>query len=199
MTALSEDHKPDLPDERERIEGAGMLVLPDVFRDPDALPGAEGSEENLVTIWKVVKSESDRLGVSRAFGDFDYKGNESLGPERQAVVCTPDIRVHARDRTRDMFLVLACDGVWDVMSNDQVGAFVTRAHGDISAAGDRAPEETLAEVGDRLLDECLRRGSRDNMSALIVSLGPSSSADGYRRAAVIRDATATKLFTDEAP
>lgn len=53
------------------------------------------------------------LAVSRSFGDYMYKKNESLPPEEQAVSCVPDITIHERTNT-DNYIVFACDGVWDV-------------------------------------------------------------------------------------
>jgi len=78
-----------------------------------------------------------------------------------------------------VYLILACDGVWDVMSNDDVGSYVASkaaelagwAGGGAEPTGGKAVEDgLLARVGDCLLRECLDRGSEDNMSALIVAL-----------------------------
>ena len=47
--------------------------------------------------------------MSRAIGDFEFKKNYALGPEKQAITADPDVTVH--DLTgEDEFLVLACDG-----------------------------------------------------------------------------------------
>ena len=62
------------------------------------------------------------LAVSRALGDFLYKAREGFGPEGQLVSCVPDVRTLARDPADD-FLILACDGVWEKVSNDQAAAF----------------------------------------------------------------------------
>lgn len=49
------------------------------------------------------------LALSRALGDFEFKKNYSLIPEKQIITADPDITVH--DITdEDEFLVLACDG-----------------------------------------------------------------------------------------
>lgn len=161
VKALSDDHKPDLEEEKARIETAGMEVKSITFEE-------DGNE---VTIHKVSMSDKDQLAVSRAFGDFEYKLNTTLGPEEQAVVAVADVRVHSREPNRDMYLVLACDGVFDVKSNDQVMEFVlhqVEVRKDIT-------DTVLPEVGDALLRECLNAGSKDNMTVIVAALSKELS------------------------
>ena len=49
--------------------------------------------------------------MSRALGDFEYKGSSALGPEQQMVTADPEITCHEIDE-EDEFLVLACDGLF---------------------------------------------------------------------------------------
>ena len=98
------------------------------------------------------------------------------------MVCTPDIAARERSYDEDMYLILACDGIWDVMSNDDVGEFVARrveerrgSSGD-DDDGVFLRGEVLARVGDELLAACLEAGSRDNMSVLIVAFPASGLA-----------------------
>ena len=165
VTPLSKDHKPNLELEQARIEKAGLSVTAETFMD-------KGEE---CTIHKVRLSGTDRLAVSRAFGDFEYKANGELAADEQAVVATPEIRIHARDKERDMYLVLACDGVWDVMSSDEVGDFVVK---NVQDAIEAEEEDILPQVGDMLVSECLKRGSMDNMTAVIVALSTAAEALG---------------------
>jgi len=58
------------------------------------------------------------------------------------------------------FVILACDGIWDVMTNEDVALFITQ----------RASINTLEEITSQLLDECLRRKSTDNMSVYIIKV-----------------------------
>jgi len=50
-----------------------------------------------------------RLALSRAIGDFGYKGNADLPPEEQMVTAFPDVVIHEVSDD-DEFLVIACDG-----------------------------------------------------------------------------------------
>ena len=90
--ALSEDHKPDNELERKRIEAAGGSV----------------SESRV----------NGNLALSRALGDFEYKLNKSKSYKEQMVTCLPEITKNERQRS-DKFVVIACDGIWDCLSNQQ--------------------------------------------------------------------------------
>jgi serine/threonine protein phosphatase PrpC len=63
--------------------------------------------------------------------------------------------------------ILACDGVWDVISNEEAAACV-RA----SRAGGAAPADAAAA----LIRECLERGSSDNMTAIVAILADEGAA-----------------------
>eukprot|EP00760_Papus_ankaliazontas_P002878 PhM_4_TR11312/c1_g1_i1/m.99429 len=97
------------------------------------------------------------LAVSRAFGDAPYK-TPGLPPAAQAVSVVPDYTTH-RIKAGD-FVVLACDGVFESnFTNEQVVAYVGKelaSHGDVALAT------------ARVIDEALRRGSKDNISCIIV-------------------------------
>lgn len=95
--ALTDDHKPENPEECARIERAGGFVA-----------------DNRVV---------GELAMSRAIGDFRYKLNPNLPFHEQLVIPVPDISVHERNRKNDYVLVVACDGVWDAMSNDEAAVF----------------------------------------------------------------------------
>jgi serine/threonine protein phosphatase PrpC len=66
-----------------------------------------------------------------------------------------------RNPRYDEFIVLACDGVWDVLSCRQCGDLIQ----NILDEG----ELDLSLVVEELLDVCLDRQSKDNMTALLVS------------------------------
>ena len=87
---MSYDHKPNDRIERERIQNAGATI----------------------TDGRV----NGNINLSRAIGDLEYKQNESLPPEKQAVTAFPDIK-ETTLQPNDEFVVLACDGIWDVLSN----------------------------------------------------------------------------------
>jgi len=88
---MSHDHKPDQEAEKARIFAAGGTV----------------NEEGRV---------NGKLALSRSLGDFEHKNNPNLPPEQQAITCYPDVK-EEKLTAADEFMILACDGVWDVLSN----------------------------------------------------------------------------------
>mmetsp|Transcript_22625 Transcript_22625/g.25220 ORF Transcript_22625/g.25220 Transcript_22625/m.25220 type:complete len:714 (+) Transcript_22625:85-2226(+) len=159
VIALSYDHKPNLPDERKRINEAGLQVKDITF--------VENGKTK--TIHKIVTDENDQLAVSRAFGDFDYKANKQLQANEQSVIPIADVRVHKRDPKKDLFLFLACDGIWDVMENHEVMDFVQR---QVVIKSETSFNTILPDVADALLQQCLHRESRDNMSCILINVQP---------------------------
>jgi serine/threonine protein phosphatase PrpC len=162
--AITTDHKPNLPLEQERIKKSGLKV---VGEKVDAT----------LTIHKIALSDKNKLATSRAFGDFEYKANDKIDVHEQAVIAIPEVTIHARGND-DLVLIAACDGIWDVMSNEQVAMFVTQRLEQFCSASEGIVDGTaLPKIGDELLLECLRRGSEDNMSVVVVAL--SNMADHF--------------------
>jgi len=135
---LSTDHKPSNEEELRRIQRAGSFV----------------------SCGRV----NGNLALSRALGDFDFKQNKSLPPALQAITAKPDVVVHERG-PEDQFLVLACDGVWDVMSNEQVVSHVGRG---------LEQGEDPAAICESVFDQCLAPSAPglgcDNMTMVVVQL-----------------------------
>lgn len=99
------------------------------------------------------------LASARAFGDFRYKLDPNLPPSRQQITVLPDVTILDRS-DEDQFLILACDGIWDVMSNLECSRYVLTA---------LKMGVSLANICEMVLDECLRKSSGDNMSMMIVT------------------------------
>jgi protein phosphatase 1G len=107
------------------------------------------------------------LNLSRAIGDLKYKCNTSLPAKDQIITAQPDVRRIALC-PEDEFFVLACDGVWDVLTNQQAVDFIN----------ERLKQgQKPADVACALLDECLATDPKmargvgcDNMTAIVVEL-----------------------------
>jgi serine/threonine protein phosphatase PrpC len=131
---LSFDHKPDNIPELERINLANGFV-------------------------KCKRVDGD-LAVSRGLGDFSYKSNELLPVEQQKVIPNPEFVIYPRSKD-DEFMVLACDGIWDVASNEQCGSFVQSLLDE--------GESDLGLICEEAIDTCLDKNSRDNMTIAMVT------------------------------
>ncbi|CAL8254074.1 unnamed protein product [Lota lota] len=142
------DHKPCNPREKERIQNAGGSVM--------------------------IQRVNGSLAVSRALGDFDYKCVDGKGQTEQLVSPEPEVFEMVRSPEQDQFVVLACDGIWDVMSNEELCEFV-RSRLEVS--------HDLERVCSELVDTCLHKGSRDNMSVVLVCFpnAPEISEEAVRK------------------
>ena len=84
----------------------------------------------------------------RALGDFEYKNVEGKGPKEQLVSPEPEFYMKLREPEIDEFLVLACDGVWDVMTNEELVNFVS--------ARMRVTDD-LETIANEVIDTCLHK------------------------------------------
>ncbi|CAL8074656.1 unnamed protein product [Orchesella dallaii] len=132
---VTKDHKPTNSDEKRRILRAGGYV----------------------SRMRV----NGRLAMSRAMGDFEYKQNRNQSQCSQSVIPKPDVTVLQRNLETDEFVLLACDGIWDVMTNSEVVNFVKNQ---------MLKTEDLKLICNNLLDHCLSKGSSDNMSLVLIKL-----------------------------
>ncbi|KTG43059.1 hypothetical protein cypCar_00015172 [Cyprinus carpio] len=147
---FTQDHKPSNPLEKERIQNAGGSVM--------------------------IQRVNGSLAVSRALGDFDYKCVHGKGPTEQLVSPEPEVYAIERSEAEDEFIVLACDGIWDVMANEELCDFV-RSRLEVT--------DDLERVCNEIVDTCLYKGSRDNMSVVLVCFvsAPKVSPEAVKREA----------------
>jgi serine/threonine protein phosphatase PrpC len=110
------------------------------------------------------------LAVSRAFGDYSFKEDASLAADKQKVIVVPELVVYPRIMDKDEFIILACDGIWDVASSNQCSQFVQ----GLLLEG----ETDLGNIAEEALDTCLERKSSDNMTMMIIGLPGLNAAIG---------------------
>lgn len=108
-------------------------------------------------VWRV----QGILAVSRAIGDKKLK---------QYVPPTPDVCSRPLDGFEE-FMILACDGLWDVMSNQEAIDFVHAKMRKLNITHKTAtPFHALAIAKELVVHAIYKRGSTDNVSITIVFL-----------------------------
>jgi len=132
------DHKPNRIDEKRRIESAGGIV---------GVLKATGSSN---PVWRVTRNKGGLcLAVSRALGDIDLKEPAPL------VISTPEVRI-VQLLPEDSMIVLACDGIWDVMDEQAVANIAIEHYGN--------PTESANAV----IRSAFQRGSHDNLTVSVI-------------------------------
>ncbi|XP_021911900.1 probable protein phosphatase 2C 51 isoform X2 [Carica papaya] len=125
---LSRDHKPDRPNEKDRVEAAGGRVL-------------------------------------------NWNGCRVLGVLATSRSIEPEVTMSKRMES-DAFLIIASDGLWDVVSNEIACEVVKRCldgeiKGRFSVGFGRERAEEAAAI---LAELAMARGSKDNISVIVVVL-----------------------------
>ncbi|XP_041769293.1 protein phosphatase 1G [Anopheles merus] len=167
---MSYDHKPEDTVEYQRIEKAGGRVTLD-------------------------GRVNGGLNLSRAIGDHGYKMNKSLPAEEQMISALPDIE-KITVGPEDEFMVLACDGIWNFMTSEQVVQFVQERI--------NKPGMKLSKICEELFDHCLAPHTRgdgtgcDNMTAIIVQFKPNFTGAGSRKRTASNSVASAVDGTDDA-
>lgn len=122
---LTQDHKPNSPEERLRIERLGGTIEYD---------GCD---------WRIKD-----LSLSRAFGDIE---------------CTPYVThlpqiYKYKISSGDKFIIFACDGLWDIISNQDAIDYINNLLIDKKFNGNYAK---------KIAEYALEKGSLDNITVII--------------------------------
>merc|ERR1712119_230200 len=98
---ITHDHIPDTPKEKERILAAGGRVFAVQYDD-----GIDGPPR----VW-LGHTDIPGLAMSRSLGD--------VVAHSAGVISEPDFTEFELDPERDKFLVVASDGLWEFVMNDE--------------------------------------------------------------------------------
>lgn len=130
---LSTDHRPIHPSERKRVIEMGGFITHEGYLD-------------------------GVLSLSRALGDWDMKLRYRAEGTPSPLIPDPDILQHELT-DEDEFLIIACDGVWDVMTSQQAVNLVRR-----SLHKHDSPDRGATD----LVNHSLAMGALDNLTAVVV-------------------------------
>ncbi|KAL3935006.1 MAG: hypothetical protein SGBAC_009387 [Bacillariaceae sp.] len=214
IVALSEDHKPDLPEEQTRIEAAngsvtmggrvdGELAMSRAFGDfgfKETYPSQLYHCQSSSFITKRRDRRERRRIQARPKGgqkngvdeQIDGENGQDLDWEKQRamahqlkVSCFPEVFSYPRGKLKEegngmgrqvdggptgkeKVLLLGCDGIWDVMTNENCHNMVQ----ELFAEG----ETNMGLIAEEILDTCLKKGSRDNMTLMVVHFSDATKS-----------------------
>lgn len=143
---LTRDHKPNDRAERERIESLGGTV--DWCGEFDR----RGRPVEHTGVYRINRN----LALSRAIGDRS---------ERPWVTNAVDLAHCLIDEDNDSFVLLATDGLFDVMTSQEVVTFV---HGIMDSAPQEHRQELQHDIAKYVVEEALKRGSSDNITVVVL-------------------------------
>lgn len=134
---MSKDHRPCCNKERSRIESLGGYI------DDGYLNG--------------------QISVTRALGDWHLEGLKEIGEKGGGPLSAePEFKMMTLTKEHE-FLIIGCDGIWDVFMSQNAVDFVRRRlqeHNDVKLC--------CKEV----VEEAIKRGATDNLTVVIVSFHP---------------------------
>lgn len=123
-----------------------------ILEERERVISSGGEVKWQVDTWRVGPAA---LQVTRSIGDDDLKPAVTAEPEITETLLSAE----------DEYLVMASDGLWDVMSNAEVVSLI---------------KDTVKEPGmcsKRLATEAAERGSKDNITVIVIFLQPVSTAE----------------------
>ena len=168
---LTKDHKPNDPEERERVENLGGRVewFGPVDEEGRPVSGKRKTKNGISHGFSGVYRINRNLALSRAIGDRS---------ELPFVSSQVDIQQIELDDENDEYVILASDGLWDVFHNSQEAIDLCQTI--LQRSGNSANnepngtnlEKIRRKMSKVLVREALRRGSMDNITVVIIWLSP---------------------------
>ncbi|NP_957384.2 protein phosphatase, Mg2+/Mn2+ dependent, 1Da [Danio rerio] len=163
---ITQDHKPDLPKERERIEGLGGSVIKKsgvnrvVWKRPRLTHNGPVRRSTVI-------DQIPFLAVARALGDlwsYDfYSGEFVVSPEPDTAVIKLDLKQHR-------YIILGSDGLWNMVS-PQEAVSICQDNDEAKAKNQKGNvSNAVLLVNHALLRWRQRMLRADNTSAIVISL-----------------------------
>jgi len=192
---LTRDHKPSDPEEKARILAAGGMVV--------TLPGSVARVTTIAGYEILTGKRKQKQGtplpralaVSRSIGDSDLKMGDKVTPcwqmtdmaQGKPLVSSEPVYTVTEVTKEDAFVILACDGIWDVLS-DQQAVDVIKSH---ILSGD----EGLGAAA--LVKAAADKGSGDNLSVIVVAFGWVVKSEALRSVAMAATIAAAEEEKEE--
>ncbi|XP_034685132.1 probable protein phosphatase 2C 49 isoform X3 [Vitis riparia] len=137
---MSQDHRPSYLPERKRVEAVGGYILDGYL--------------------------NEALSITRALGDWGMKFPDG---SPSPLIAEPDFRqiILTED---DEFLIIGCDGIWDVMSNQHAVSLVRRG-----MRRHNNPQQCARD----LVMEALWLHTPDNLTAIVICFSSPDHSEAF--------------------
>lgn len=181
---LTNDHKPESEDEKERILKYGGAIT-----KKQSLMRVKQIDEDgkMFEVDKMVEGpcrvNPGGLSVSRTIGDFQSKLTE-FGGNPMCVIPIPELGKFSIEDDTD-FLVMACDGVFDVLSNEEV----VRKIWEVLRRGGESLENLAEDATEEVINLAIEKESSDNLTVVVVLF----KGKGYYRNKCVRFHSSTLI------
>lgn len=159
MVWESEDHSPELASERKRIMKAGSTLCrynPNKQQDSGKCGCLSRMMMNFATSSSPLRLWPGGLALSRSIGDFEAK---------PGCISEPDFYEHDLNEDHE-FLMICCDGVWDVFNSEQGCEAVRELL--VEEKGEDTEGDIVKGVAAKMAQKAYDAGSDDNISVLVI-------------------------------
>lgn len=172
---VTQDHKPELPKERERIEGLGGSVMNKsgvnrvVWKRPRLTHNGPVRRSTVI-------DQIPFLAVARALGDlwsYDFfSGEFVVSPE-------PDTSVHTLDPQKHKYIILGSDGLWNMIPPQDAISMCQDQEEKKYMMGGEHGQSCAKMLVNRALGRWRQRMLRaDNTSAIVICISPGVGSQG---------------------
>nr|XP_010949407.1 PREDICTED: protein phosphatase 1D [Camelus bactrianus] len=171
---VTQDHKPELPKERERIEGLGGSVMNKSGVNRVVWKRPRLSHNGPVRRSTVI-DQIPFLAVARALGDlwsYDFfSGEFVVSPE-------PDTSVHTLDPQKHKYIILGSDGLWNMIPPQDAISMCQDQEEKKYLMGEHG-QSCAKMLVNRALGRWRQRMLRaDNTSAIVICISPGVDGQG---------------------
>ncbi|EPY43314.1 protein phosphatase [Angomonas deanei] len=156
------------PDELERVRGVGGRIFQNRVGHPKFNPSVIS------------------LAVTRAIGDAGYKLDEYTDGKPSGVIAEPSTKT-VQLTNEDEYVVIGCDGLWDVMTYEDVTKFCCER---------LKSNQNAQSVAEELVRAALNNGSNDNVTAMLVRLNRGVNRNSHEFLPEAAVSTSSRNLTD---
>jgi len=107
------------------------------------------------------------LAVARSFGDHEFKKYVTSEP---ALISYKINNNNKNNKKTNPFLIMACDGIWDVMSDNECIEMILEMMQSLKDDKDDSSSKQIdeKEIAQRIVKEAETRGTSDNLSVIVI-------------------------------